>query len=132
MRSLKVLLLEPHAYRLMNLHQMLNGLSIYDVRVAETTLQAHGVLERRGPVDIVICDPLMPEHDGMGFIEHLALHGLASALIVLSGARRSVLQGVVELIELSGLRVLGSTPAPASPSQLHPLLLQHPEAGPVA
>ena len=127
MRSLKVLLLEPHAYRLMNLHQMLNGLGIYDVRVAETTLQAHGVLERRGPVDIVICDPLSPEHDGMGFVEHLALHGLASALIVLSGARRSVLEGVVDLVELWGVQVLGNLPTPANPKQLYTVLQQYRE-----
>ena len=128
MRSLKVLLLEPHPYRLMNLHQMLNALGVYDVRVAETSDQARGVLERRGPVDIVICDPLAPEFEGVAFIKHLAGRKHAGALIILSGARRSVLEGVVDLIERWGLHVLGSLPTPANPKQLHGLLCQHREA----
>ena len=127
MRSLKVLLLEPHPYRLMNLHQMLNAFGVYDVRVAETTEQARGLLERRGPVDVVICDPLAREFEGMAFIEYLAWRKHAPALIVLSSARRSVLEGVVDLVELWGVQVLGNLPTPANPKQLYTVLQQYRE-----
>ena len=48
MHSLKVLLIEPHPYRLMALHQMLNAYGVYDVRVAESDVQARGVLRAVG------------------------------------------------------------------------------------
>lgn len=127
MRSLKVLLLEPHPYRLMNLHQTLNTFGIYDVRVAETTEQARGMLGRRRAVDVVICDPLACELEGMAFLEYLAWRKHVPALIILSGARRSVLEGVVDLVELWGLQVLGSLPTPANPKQLYTVLQQYRE-----
>lgn len=125
MHSLKVLILEPHPYRLMALHQTLNAHGVFDVRVAESDEQAHGVLARRGPVDIAICDVLAGDYDGVALVRHLARDALAASLILLSGARRSVLDGATDLIEQSGLRVLGALPTPACPSALHRLLLAY-------
>ena len=124
MHSLKVLLIEPHPYRLMALHQMLNAYGVYDVRVAESDVQARGVLARRGPVDIAICDPLASTFDGVGLARDLSLHALSASLIILSGARRSVLEGAVDLLEQSGLNVLGALPTPVCPQALH-RCLQH-------
>ncbi|NER60539.1 response regulator transcription factor [Pseudomonas sp. MAFF212428] len=123
MHSLKVLLIEPHPYRLMALHQTLNAHGVFDVRVAESGAQAQGVLARRGAVDIAICDVLAGEYDGVALVRYLARHALAASLIILSGARRSVLDGASDLVEQSGLPVLGVLPTPACPLALHRLLL---------
>lgn len=119
MHSLKVLILEPHPYRLMALHQMLNAHGVYDVRVAESDAQARGVLARRGAVDVAICDPFAQEFDGMALVRDLALQALAASLILLSGARRSVLEEAADRLEQSGLQILGTLPTPACTHTLH-------------
>ncbi|WP_166360061.1 EAL domain-containing response regulator [Pseudomonas akapageensis] len=135
MQSLKVLILEDHPFQLMALHQMLNANGVFDVLTAESVESACRSLERRGRVDVAICDLQMPDADGLALIQHLANEGLAGALIVLSGAERNVLDNVSQLARQLGLRVLGSLQKPACAASLRKLLEQYlhetPEPQPV-
>lgn len=122
MHSLKVLILEDHPFQLMALHQMLNANGVFDVLVAESVAAAMQMLERRGPVDVAICDLYMDGPDGLALIRYLAQHRLASAVIVLSDAEPALLDNIAELAPQLGLRLLGCVQKPASGALLHRLL----------
>lgn len=125
MHSLKVLILEDHPFQLMTLHQMLNANGVFDVLTAESVPCAMQMLERRGAVDVAICDLYMDGPDGLAMIRHLAEQNLASALIVLSDADATLLDAMGELIPQLGLRLLGCIPKPASGAVLHRLLSEY-------
>lgn len=119
MRSLKVLLVEDDSFQLMAMHQMLNACNIFDVMTAQSVEAAQGSLERRGPVDIAICDLQMDGPNGLDLLRHLAGNHLAKAVLVLSSAEQSVLDSVAHLARQQGLNVLGSLRKPATVAILH-------------
>lgn len=125
MHSLKVLILEDHPFQLMALHQMLNAAGVFDVLAAESVNCARQMLERRGPVDVAICDLYMDGPDGLAMIRHLADKRLAGALIVLSDAEPALLGNIAELAPQLGLHLLGCLQKPASGAVLHRLLSEY-------
>ncbi|MHA6196988.1 EAL domain-containing response regulator [Pseudomonas wadenswilerensis] len=125
MHALKVLILEDHPFQLMALHQMLNAAGVFDVLAAESVSCARQMLERRGPVDIAICDLYMDGPDGLAMIRHLADKRLAGALIVLSDAEPALLDTIAELTPQLGLHLLGCLQKPASGAVLHRLLNEY-------
>ncbi|MBX8496542.1 EAL domain-containing protein [Pseudomonas cichorii] len=122
MRALKVLILEDNPFQLMALHQMLNANQVFQVLAADSVEAARQSLLNRGGVDIAICDLQMEGADGLDLIAHLARSGQARALIILSSASKSVLDGVVQLARSQGLEVLGGLQKPASAARLYDLL----------
>jgi EAL domain-containing protein (putative c-di-GMP-specific phosphodiesterase class I)/ActR/RegA family two-component response regulator len=121
-RSLKVLILEDNPFQLMALHQMLNANQVFDVLTADSVDTAQRSLNKRGGVDIAICDLQMEGPDGLSLIRHLAETGQARALIILSSAEQSVLDGVAQLARQQGMEVLGCLQKPASVATLGELL----------
>jgi EAL domain-containing protein (putative c-di-GMP-specific phosphodiesterase class I)/CheY-like chemotaxis protein len=122
--SLKVLILEDNPFQLMALHQMLNANQVFDVLAADSVETALFSLEKRGAVDIAICDLQMRGADGLSLIGHLAATGLASAVIILSSVERSVLDSAVQLARQQGMQVLGALQKPASVASIGTLLEQ--------
>jgi EAL domain-containing protein (putative c-di-GMP-specific phosphodiesterase class I)/ActR/RegA family two-component response regulator len=121
-RSLKVLILEDNPFQMMALHQMLNANQVFDVLTADNVEAAMGSLDRRGPVDIAICDLQMDGRDGLSLIGHLAATGLARSVIILSSAEQSVLDGAAQLARQQGIDVLGVMRKPASVAAIGALL----------
>lgn len=122
MHTLKVLVLEDSPFQLMAIHQMLNASGVFDVLTAESLEAAHASLEKRGPVDIAICDLQLEKGDGMDLVQHLARHRLAHALIFLSCTERRRLDAAATHARQQGLTVLASLQKPASARVLHCLL----------
>lgn len=122
MRSPKVLILEDHPFQMMALHQMLNANHVYDVLTADSVDAAKCSLDKRGSVDIAICDLQMDGPDGLDFIRHLAETGQARALLVLSSTAVDVIEGVGQLAHRQGLEVLGCLQKPLSATALSELL----------
>nr|WP_314584139.1 EAL domain-containing response regulator [uncultured Pseudomonas sp.] len=122
MRSLKVLILEDNPFQMMALHQMLNANQVFDVLTADNVEAAMGSLDRRGPVDIAICDLQMDGRDGLSLIGHLAATGLARSVIILSSAEQSVLDSAAQLARQQGIDVLGVMRKPASVAAIGALL----------
>ena len=122
MRSPKVLILEDHPFQMMALHQMLNANHVYDVLTADSVDAAKCSLDKRGRVDIAICDLQMDGPDGLDFIRHLAETGQARALVVLSSTAADVIEGVGQLAHRQGLEVLGCLQKPLSATVLSELL----------
>jgi EAL domain-containing protein (putative c-di-GMP-specific phosphodiesterase class I) len=121
-RSLKVLILEDNPFQMMALHQMLNANQVFDVLTADNVEAAMGSLDRRGPVDVAICDLQMDGRDGLSLIGHLAATGLARSVIILSSAEQSVLDGAAQLARQQGIDVLGVMRKPASVAAIGGLL----------
>ncbi|WP_323151616.1 DNA-binding protein [Pseudomonas glycinae] len=122
MRSLKILLLEPDPFQLMALHQMLNAIGIYDVLTAPTLDSAKRSLERRGALDIAICNPQLKGGDGLALITHLVVRQRARALILLGTVAPSLLADLESLVEDDGVRLLGKLPTPVSAVLMRKLL----------
>ena len=129
MRSLKVLILEDHPFQMMALHQMLNAIGVFDVLTAESVEDATRALERRGPVDIAICDLQLEGADGLAMIRHLADNKLACAVIIHSSAEQCVIDGVGDVARQLGLEVLGCFQKMASNVVLHQVLTRYVEHG---
>lgn len=121
MRSLTVLLLEDDSFQMMATHQMLNAFEVYDVSVAESFEAAIASLERRGQVDIAICDLQMDGRDGLDVLRHLADNALAKAAIILSSTHHDVIELAAVSTRKQGLHVLGAIQKPTSIDALHKL-----------
>lgn len=122
MRSLKILLLEPDPFQLMALHQMLNAIGIYDVLTAPSLGAAKRSLDRRGAVDIAICNPQLKSGEGLALINHLVVRRDAQALILLGVVAPSVLADLEFLLEESGVQLLGRLYTPVSAVLMRNLL----------
>ncbi|TFH82586.1 response regulator [Pseudomonas kribbensis] len=122
MRSLKILLLEPDPFQLMALHQMLNAIGIYDVLTAPSLGAAKRSLDRRGSVDIAICNPQLKSGEGLALINHLVARRDAQALILLGVVAPSVLADLESLLEESGVQLLGRLYTPVSAVLMRNLL----------
>lgn len=122
MRSLKILLLEPDPFQLMALHQMLNAIGIYDVLTAPSLGAAKRSLDRRGAVDIAICNPQLKSGEGLALINHLVARRDAQALILLGVVAPSVLADLDSLLEESGVQLLGRLYTPVSAVLMRNLL----------
>ncbi|RIJ08409.1 response regulator [Pseudomonas sp. 91RF] len=122
MRSLKILLLEPDPFQLMALHQMLNAIGIYDVLTAPSLGAAKRSLDRRGGVDIAICNPQLKSGEGLALVNHLVARRDAQALILLGVVAPSVLADLESLLEESGVQLLGRLYTPVSAVLMRNLL----------
>ncbi|WP_248744465.1 MULTISPECIES: DNA-binding protein [unclassified Pseudomonas] len=122
MRSLKILLLEPDPFQLMALHQMLNAIGIYDVLTAPSLGAAKRSLDRRGAVDIAICNPQLKSGEGLALINHLVARRDARSLILLGVVAPSVLADLESLLEESGVELLGRLYTPVSAVLMRNLL----------
>ena len=122
MRSLKILILEPNPFQLMALHQMLNAIGIYDVLTAPSLGSAKRSLERRGAVDITLCNPQLQNGDGLALIRHLAERQDARAMILLGAVAPSLLQELETLLGEHGITLLGRLHTPVSAVLMRSLL----------
>lgn len=122
MRSLKILILEPNPFQLMALHQMLNAIGIYDVLTAPSLGSAKRSLERRGAVDIAVCNPQLKSGDGLALIRHLADRQQAQALIMVGTVAPSLLEDLENLPGMHGIILLGCLHTPVSAVLMRSLL----------
>ncbi|WP_323159967.1 DNA-binding protein [Pseudomonas fluorescens] len=122
MRSLKILILEPNPFQLMALHQMLNAIGIYDVLTAPSLGSAKRSLERRGAVDITLCNPQLQSGDGLALIRYLADRQDARAMILLGAVAPSLLEDLETLLDEQRITLLGCLHTPVSAVLMRSLL----------
>lgn len=120
MRSLRVLVVEQHPARLLQLHQMLNACGVYSVRVAEDCRAAHRSLARQGPVDIVLFGSQATS--ALVFLDGLAQAGSAAALIIQGRTDCTETMAAVRRARQAGLWVLGVLPLGEATCPLHGML----------
>ena len=71
---------------------------------------------------MIVCDVDMPGMDGVEFIRHVSRRGLASAVVIVSGLERDVLDAVGAVSRGYGLQVLGVLEKPLTARRLEELL----------
>ncbi len=78
-------------------------------------------------IDVVLCDLMMPEMDGIQFIRHAADLSRRPALIFVSGGESALLQGAQDTARARNLRVLGTVKKPITAESISHLLKRFPE-----
>ncbi|WP_429203584.1 response regulator [Massilia sp. UYP11] len=87
-------------------------------------VDARQALARLGDAmpDVLICDLVLPEMDGIEFLQAAASHGYAGKVILLSALEDGVREAAAGLARALGLRVVGAFRKPLTPAQLRDAL----------
>lgn len=114
---LRVLVLDDDHLLLEVMREMLATCGPCEIVLELDARQALSRLDEAMP-DVLICDLVLPEMDGIEFLQAAASHGYAGRVILLSALEDGVREAAAELARALGLRVVGSFRKPLSPEQL--------------
>ena len=81
--------------------------------------------EEQQPIDVVVCDLLMPEMDGIEFLKQVSDEGFSPSIVISSGADEDTQREMEAVARTHGLRVLGFIPKPVSVDALLTVLARH-------
>jgi len=81
--------------------------------------------EEQQPIDVVVCDLLMPEMDGIEFLKQVSDEGYNPSIVISSGADEDTQREMETVARTHGLRVLGFIPKPVSVDALLTVLARH-------
>jgi len=73
-------------------------------------------------IDIVFCDLMMPDMDGVQFVRHAATLPMRPAFVFVSGAGAALLNTAEDMARARGLRVLGVIQKPLNVDAIHGVL----------
>ncbi len=124
MNNLRFLVVDDDEFTRKVLVAHLRRLGAGGVVTAENGELAATALETQGPFQVVLSDLMMPEMDGVQFLDRLAGHHPRPALILMSSAGAKVLSTVESLARGRKLKVLGSIGKPVTVATLDTLLQQ--------
>ena len=120
-----VLVVEDHDFQRRAALAVLRRLGVGTLLEAADGAAALELLADTAPPNVIICDIDMPGMDGVEFIAHVARRGLASAVAIVSGLDRHILQTVRAAGEGHGLAVLGALEKPLTARALSDLLARY-------
>ncbi len=76
-------------------------------------------------IDVVVCDLLMPEMDGIEFLKQVSDEGFTPSIVISSGADDDTQRQMEVVARTHGLHVLGFIPKPVSVDALLTVLARH-------
>ncbi len=103
--------------------RVLSKLGASRVMTATSAQQAMECLQTEELPDIILCDLIMPETDGIQFLRQLAAAGIKSGLILAGDDDSRLLTAAEGIARNHHLHVLGSINKPLNPHHLERLLL---------
>ncbi|CDF92579.1 MULTISPECIES: EAL domain-containing protein [unclassified Pseudomonas] len=112
MSALRVMVLEDHSFQRSVAVSVLRELGCGEIFQAADGAKALGVLEKVGPVDIVLCDLRMEGMDGLGFLQAAGPAGLVASVILCSSLSSDLRRTVRQIIPFLGLEFLGDIGKP--------------------
>lgn len=115
--QLRVLVLDDDHLLLEVMREMLATCGPCQIVLELDARQALARLDEAMP-DVLICDLVLPEMDGIEFLQAAASLGYADRVILLSALEDEVREAAAELARALGLRVVGSFRKPLTPEQL--------------
>jgi|HubBroStandDraft_1064217.scaffolds.fasta_scaffold00032_91 EAL domain-containing protein (putative c-di-GMP-specific phosphodiesterase class I) len=103
--------------------RVLRSAGVGAIRQAASGQEALDMLGRPGPaVDVVFCDLMMPDMDGIQMIRRAATLAARPAFVFLSGADAALLNAAEDTGRARGLRVLGGIRKPLTPAAVRRVL----------
>ena len=114
---LRVLVLDDDHLLLEVMRSMLEACGPVEILLEFDARQALSRLGEAMP-DVLICDLVLPEMDGIEFLQAAASRGYAGRVILLSALEDGVREAAAELARALGLQVAGSFRKPLSPERL--------------
>ena len=114
---LRVLVLDDDHLLLEVMREMLVACGPCEIALELDARHALARLDEAMP-DVLICDLVLPEMDGIEFLQAAASLGYAGKVILLSALEDEVREAAAELARALGLRVVGSFRKPLTPQQL--------------
>lgn len=125
-RPLSVLILEDHAFQRRIGVRLLKACGATEVLEADNGKRAIEIIgARTRPIDLLVCDLMLPEMDGVEFLRFVAEQGLASSVIVASSLEFSIIKSIERMAQTYGVRVIGAIEKPITDEKLRPLILRH-------
>ncbi|WP_229415095.1 response regulator [Massilia aurea] len=115
--QLRVLVLDDDHLLLEVMREMLGACGPCEIVLELDARQALARLDEAMP-DVLICDLVLPEMDGIEFLQAAASLGYAGKVILLSALEDEVREAAAELARALGLQVVGSFRKPLTPEQL--------------
>ena len=122
-RTMKILILDDDAFMIQLMATMLERLGYDRIKTAERGADALECISSADSApDLVLCDLIMPEMDGLEFARNLVTQRYNGALIIVSGADHRILESAQKLLQAHSIRVLGRLHKPFSKDELKMLL----------
>ena len=119
--SLHVLVLDDDLLLLDVMREMLAVCGLRNIALETQACSALRRLDQSMP-DVVICDLMMPEMDGIEFLQAAAAQGYQGKVILMSALEDGVREAAGELARALGLQVVGSFRKPLEQNQLREAL----------
>lgn len=119
--SLHVLVLDDDPLLLGVMREMLAVCGVSNIALETQACSALQRLDQSMP-DVVICDLMMPEMDGIEFLQAAAAQGYQGKVILMSALEDGVREAAGELARALGLQVVGSFRKPLEQNQLRAAL----------
>jgi CheY-like chemotaxis protein len=119
--SLHVLVLDDDPLLLDMMREMLAVCGVRNIALETQACSALQRLDQSMP-DVVICDLMMPEMDGIEFLQAAAAQGYQGKVILMSALEDGVREAAGELARALGLQVVGSFRKPLEQNQLRAAL----------
>jgi len=119
--SLHVLVLDDDPLLLDVIREMLAVCGLSNIALETQACSALRRLDQSMP-DVVICDLMMPEMDGIEFLQAAAAQGYQGKVILMSALEDGVREAAGELARALGLQVVGSFRKPLEQNQLRAAL----------
>jgi CheY-like chemotaxis protein len=118
---LHVLVLDDDPLLLEVMREMLAVCGLSNIALETQACSALRRLHQSVP-DVVICDLMMPEMDGIEFLQAAAAQGYQGKVILMSALEDGVREAAGELARALGLQVVGSFRKPLEQNQLRAAL----------
>jgi CheY-like chemotaxis protein len=123
--SLSVLVVDDDDLQRQFLARLLGRAGIGPLFWATNGRSALEAFREEQPIDVVVCDLLMPEMDGIEFLKQVGDEGYNPSIVISSGADEDTQREMESVARTHGLRVLGFIPKPVSVDALLTVLSRH-------
>jgi EAL domain-containing protein (putative c-di-GMP-specific phosphodiesterase class I)/CheY-like chemotaxis protein len=123
--QINVLLVDDSAFALGVGQRVLRAAGVVSILQAPGGREALHLIDSTVPaIDVVFCDLMMPDMDGIQMIRQVATLAAHPAFVFLSGGDAGLLSAAEDTARARGLRVLGSIEKPLTPDAVRRVLAQ--------
>lgn len=123
MSQCNILLVDDEAFVRQWTRRLLAELGCVDLREACNGREALAALDApNANIDLILCDLMMPDMDGIEIVRHLAARPEPPAIAFLSGAESSLLRAAESLARAYSLRGVGSIAKPVAKDKLQSVI----------